>query len=162
RAPFVLVVLLAFTAPAAAQKARRSMQIDDLFRFKRVSAPQISPDGKMVVYAVATVDLENNRSSTNLWLASTEIKGGPPRRLTSTTKSDRSPRWSPDGKRILFESTRSGDSQLWIIDVDGGEARQLTRASTGVSNGTWSRDGKHIAFVSGVWPEFSDKSFKES
>jgi dipeptidyl aminopeptidase/acylaminoacyl peptidase len=161
RLAVTLLCLLAVAAPAAAQQKQRPIQIDDLFRFKRVADPQISPDGKHVVYQVGTVNLEQNKITTNLWLAATDGKT-PPRQLTSSTRADRHPRWSPDGKRILFESTRSGDSQLWVLDMSGGEARQLTTLSTGASNGTWSPDGKKIAFVSAVWPEYSDKPFKES
>src|SRR5262249_39342279 len=148
----VLFLCLLAAAPAAAQQKKRPIQIDDLFRFKRVGDPQISPDGKHVAYQVGTVSLEQNKIITNLWLADTDGKT-PPRQLTSSTKADRHPRWSPDGKRILFESTRSGDSQLWVIDLNGGEARQLTHVSTGASTAIWSRDGKRIAFVSAVWPE---------
>ncbi len=137
------------------------MSVDDLFRFKRLADPQISPDGQWVVYATGTVDMDANRVVYNLWLASTE-KPGLRQQLTAAKKSDRHPRWSPDGKSILFESTRSGTSQLWLIDVSGGEARQLTKISTGASTALWSRDGKQIAFVSAVWPEFSTKPFTES
>jgi dipeptidyl aminopeptidase/acylaminoacyl peptidase len=161
RLAILLLVVVIVTAPAAVfAEGKRPMTIDDLFRFKRVSDPQISPDGKLVVYVVGTVDLDANSISSTLWLAPTDK--GEPRQLTNTTKKDRHPRWSPDGKHILFESNRSGDNQLWIIALDGGEARQLTTISTGASNGIWSRDGKHIAFVSAVYPEYSDKPFKES
>src|SRR5437016_9801480 len=135
-----LLICLAFSSLAAAQD-KRAIEIDDLFRFKRVSDPQVSPDGKLVAYAIATPDLANNKSTSSLWLAPTEK--GEPRQLTQSPKSDRHPRWSPDGKFILFDSTRSGDSQLWLIDVVGGEPRQFTTLSTEASNGTWSRDGKH-------------------
>lgn len=159
-----LVLGFLLAAGLAAQDAkRRPMQIDDLFRFKRLSDPQVSPDGKWVVYEQGTADLEANRVKTNLWICSTDLDKNPsPRPLTSSAKSDRHPRWSPDGKSILFESTRSGTSQLWIIALEGGEARQLTRISTGAATGVWSRDGKQIAFVSAVWPEYSDKPFRES
>src|SRR5581483_12019689 len=75
---------------------------------------------------------------------------------------DRHPRWRPDGKRVLFESNRGGETQLWVIGIDGGEAKQLTTISTGASDAVWSRDGKSIAFVSAVYPEYSEKPFKES
>jgi dipeptidyl aminopeptidase/acylaminoacyl peptidase len=159
RLSIFVLLLLPITAPA--QPARRAMVVDDLFRFKRLADPHISPDGKWVAYAVGTVDMENNRVVYNLWLASAE-QPGLRKQLTAAKKSDRHPRWSPDGKSILFESTRSGTSQLWIIDADGGEARQLTKISTGASTGIWSRDGKQIAFVSAVWPEFSEKPLAES
>jgi dipeptidyl aminopeptidase/acylaminoacyl peptidase len=82
--------------------------------------------------------------------------------LTNTTKKDRHPRWSPDGNRILFESNRSGENQLWAIDINGGEARQLTTISSEAGSGIWSPDGKWVAFVSAVYPEYSDKPFAES
>jgi dipeptidyl aminopeptidase/acylaminoacyl peptidase len=153
----LIVVLVAAPAWAA---PKRPMTIDDLFRFKRVADPQISPDGKTVAYVVTAVDLPGNKTSSSIWLVSTD--GGQTRQLTNTTKKDRHPRWSPDGRQILFESTRSGDNQLWVIDVTGGEARQLTTLSTGASTGLWSPDGQMIAFVSAVYPEYSDKPFKES
>src|SRR5262249_20600662 len=95
--------VVALVVPSAAAE-RRPIKVDDLFRFQRVADPQISPDGSQVVYAVTTVtDATNNKTSSNLWLAATDGKT-PPRRLTTTEKKDSHPRWSPDGKRILFES----------------------------------------------------------
>ena len=155
-----LVFALLAIIPASAQSGKRPLQVEDLFRFKRVGDPQISPDGKQVVYVVTAVDLAANKSTSNLWLASTN--GGEPRALTSAAKKDRHPRWSPDGKHILFESNRSGDTQLWVIALGGGEPRQLTSIATEASTGIWSPDGKQIAFVSAVWPEFSDKPYAES
>lgn len=157
----VLACLVAALSPAAVlADGKRPMRVDDLFRFRRVSDPQLSPDGKIVAYVLAAVDLDKNSSSSTLWLAPTEK--GEPRQFTTTAKKDKHPRWSPDGKRILFESNRSGEDQLWVIDVAGGEARQLTHLSTGASQGIWSPDGKWVAFVSAVYPEYSDKPFKES
>lgn len=141
---------------------RRPMTIEDLLAFRRVSDPQISPDGQSVVYVQATVDLEKNRLFSDLWLA--PVKGGQPRRLTTLPDKNAShPRWSPDGKKILFESNRSGDNQLWVLDLErGGEAEQLTTIATEASNGIWSHDGQSIAFVSAVWPEYSSKPYAES
>jgi len=152
-------LLLALALPASAEK--RPITLADMFAFQRVADPQISPDGKSVAYQVTTVDLEGNKTSTNLWVASLDRKA-PPRRLTTSTKSDRHPRWSPDSAKVLFESNRSGETELWVIDLTGGEARQLTTIATGASNGIWSPDGKTVGFTSAVYPEFSDKPFAEA
>jgi len=73
---------------------KRAMTIDDLFRIQRVADPQISPDGKTVVYVLTSVDPEGNKSKSNLWLADDKSN----RQLTTTEKKDRHPRWRPDGK----------------------------------------------------------------
>jgi dipeptidyl aminopeptidase/acylaminoacyl peptidase len=163
RLAFLWTALFLATLPGVVfAEGKRPMKLEDLFKFKRVSDPQISPDGKWVVYAVGTVDLEGNKIPSALWLAPTDGKGEPRQLTNAPGKKDRHPRWSPDGKQILFESNRSGDTQLWLIGLDGGEARQLTTISTEAGNALWSRDGKQIAFVSAVYPEFSEKPFKES
>jgi dipeptidyl aminopeptidase/acylaminoacyl peptidase len=156
------LALLALPAAVHADGGKRPMKIEDLLAFKRVSDPLINPDGQAVVYVVGEVDLPGNKTSSSLWLAPADGKGEPRRLTNAVGKKDSHPRWSPDGKRILFTSNRSGDDQLWVIDVDGGEAQQLTKISTEAGDAVWSRDGRKIAFVSGVYPETSEKPFKES
>jgi dipeptidyl aminopeptidase/acylaminoacyl peptidase len=161
RAFHVAAVVLLAAAPAAAQN-KRPMTVDDLYAFKRVAAPQVSPDGKFVAYQVGTVSLEANKTTTAIWVAEAGGKT-PPKQLTDPKgKRDAAPRWSPDGKTILFESTRSGSSQLWTVPAAGGEPKQLTEVSTGAATGVWSPDGSHVAFVSAVFPEFSTLPFAES
>jgi dipeptidyl aminopeptidase/acylaminoacyl peptidase len=136
------------------------MSVEDLFEFQRLADPQVSPDGKWVAYTVTTIDLKGNRTRTAIWLASTDQATRHP--LTNPVKHDRHPRWSPDGRQILFESDRSGDQQLWTIAVNGGEARQLTTIATEAGNGIWSPDAKSIAFVSAVFPEYSAQAYSAS
>lgn len=164
RKSFVAVVFaaLALHQPILAADGGRPMQVADLFRFARLADPQVSPDGKLVTYVVTTVDFAANRSSSAIWLAPTVAGTKAPWPLTNSGKKDRHPRWSPDGKSILFESNRSGDNQLWVIALDGGEARQLTTIATEAGGGIWSPDGKSIAFVSSVFPENSPKPYAES
>ena len=98
------------------------MVLEDLFKFHRVSDPQLSPDGTRVVYVVADVLKDENRTNADLWLINADGTGEP-RKLTNSPKRDAHPRWSPDGKWIAFESTRDGDSQIFLLPVEGGEAR---------------------------------------
>ena len=160
RAAVASVALLALVLPARAAD-KRPMKVDDLFAFKRAAAPQISPDGKAVVYQVTTVDLQANKSSTALWLAPADGKAEPKPLTDPKGKKDMNPRWAPDGERVLFESTRSGTPQLWVLTADGA-VTQITDISTGAGSGTWAPDGKSVAFASSVYPEFSEKPFTES
>src|SRR6516165_2038639 len=160
RAACLLFAALLLCSPSVRAEGKRPMKVDDLFRFKRVADPQVSPDGKHVVYTLTTVDLGGNRTTTNLWLASPAT--GETRQLTTTSKHDRHPRWSPNSQSILFESDRSGENQLWLIRVGGGEAKQLTTIATGANTAIWSPDGQWIAFVSAVYPEYSEKPYAES
>ena len=138
----------------------RPMNLDDFFKLERISDARISPDGRHVAYVVTVPSLTDNKSTSSIWIA--EVSTGKTSQLTRSPKRDRRPRWSPDGKQILFESSRGGDNQLWVIPISGGEARQVTKISTEATSAVWSGDGKKIAFVSAVWPEYSDKPFKQS
>jgi dipeptidyl aminopeptidase/acylaminoacyl peptidase len=157
RAALALILGLATSGPVM---AARPITFEDLTAFHRVSDPQPSPDGQWIVYVVADVEYAENRTNSDLWIVPTS--GGTPRQLTRSPRHDRHPRWSPDGKWIVFESNRSGEFQLYTLPVAGGEARGITQISTEANNPVWSPDGRQIAFVSGVFPEFSDKPFAES
>lgn len=152
----VLLVALATALTAAA----RPIELEDLFRLKRVSDPQLSPDGAQVVYVVTEVLKEENATQSDLWLVS--AGGGEPRRLTHSPKHERHPRWSPDGRWIAFESNREGSYQVWVLPVSGGEARRLTSLSTGATQPIWAPSGDKLAFVSAVFPRFSGKPFAEA
>ncbi|MFY7874667.1 MAG: TolB family protein, partial [Pirellula sp.] len=91
------------------------MQLEDLYKFQRLADPQLSPDGKFAVYQVTEIlDPAKNQKQTQLWLV--DLSKQTSRQLTRSGKSDTHPRWSPDGTKILFESNRSGSSQLYVLD----------------------------------------------
>jgi dipeptidyl aminopeptidase/acylaminoacyl peptidase len=146
----IRVLLLVFGLSATTWAGGRPMTIDDLLAVKSVSDPQISPDGKQVVYVVSELDRVTNKSNSDLWLIA--IDGGTPRRLTTSPGADEHPRWSPDGKQISFVSDRGGSSQIWLLPIEGGEAHQLTKLPIDVSGPIWSPKGDKLAFTAEVYP----------
>ena len=149
-----VVTLSAVPSGATAQEAgKHAITFADMIQMHRVGEAQVSPDGKWVAYSVSTPDLDANRGVSNIWIVPTA--GGASLQLTQSGH-DSSPVWSPDGKTIAFLSSRSGDSQVYLLSMDGGEAKPLTHLSTGADNLKWSPDGKTIAFTSGVYPDCKD------
>jgi dipeptidyl aminopeptidase/acylaminoacyl peptidase len=147
-----LFILLA--VPIALGQQKRAITFDDLNGFGRVSAPQVSPDGKTVAFVVTSYRKAENTSNSNIFLV--PIDGGAIRQLTNATKTNNTPRWMPDGKSIAFVSNRDGESQIWVIPVAGGEATKVTAISTEVSGLVVSPDGKFFAFSSDVYPDLPD------
>jgi dipeptidyl aminopeptidase/acylaminoacyl peptidase len=125
--------------------------VHDMLAMDRISDPQVSPDGKHVVFVLRKTDLEANRGRTDLWLVN--VDGSDLRRLTSDPAGDNNPRWSPDNQSIYFLSTRSGSSQVWRIRLGGGEAEQITKQPLDVANLVLSPDGKSMAFSMEVFPD---------
>src|SRR5262249_58952267 len=109
--------LVAGSAGAQAQ-TKRAITFEDMIQLHRVAEPQISPDGKWIAYSLATPDMDANRNASSVWIVPTA--GGAPVQLTQSGK-DSSPVWSPDGKTIAFLSSRSGDSQVYLMSMEGGE-----------------------------------------
>ncbi|MFH0946262.1 MAG: S9 family peptidase [Planctomycetota bacterium] len=141
-----LTCLLLLTAPLSRAADRITPEM--LFDLGRVGAPVISPDGKWLVHAVTRYDLEEDRGNSDLWLLS--LEDGKSRQLTTDPKSDSSPLFAPDGSSIAFLSSRSGQSQVHLIDPFGGEARAVTSVKEGVANFHWSPDGRSLSFTSAV------------
>jgi dipeptidyl aminopeptidase/acylaminoacyl peptidase len=145
----LFVCLLSFPVFSNAQK--KAFTIEDLYRIKAVSDVHVSPDGKSVVYVVAEPDLAKAKRPTHIWMM--DIDGKNARQLTSGTKSESSPLFSPDGKSLLMIASRDGEPNLYLLPLNGGDARRLTNISTGASEPVWSPDGKWIAFSTDVYPE---------
>ncbi|MGE0869520.1 MAG: prolyl oligopeptidase family serine peptidase [Kofleriaceae bacterium] len=140
-------LVLAMSAPQAEAKG---LTIDDMLAMQRVSAPEVSPDGKQVVFSVRDTDLDANRGRFDLWLAN--IDGSGVRRLTAHAENDTDPQWTRDGKQIYFLSSRSGSSQVWRISVAGGEAEQVTKLPIDLNGFDLFPDGKRLVVAMDVWP----------
>jgi dipeptidyl aminopeptidase/acylaminoacyl peptidase len=147
-----LLLICACTCPLlVAQTARRPLKLDDMSRFRNISDPQVSPDGKWVAYTVSTTDVKGDKSSSHIWMIG--IDGSNDRQITfSQDSSESSPRWSPDGKYLSFTSSRPGKArgnQVWLLDRNGGEAMQLTELKGRLQGHEWSPDSKRLALVIG-------------
>lgn len=94
-------------------------------RLARVSDPQLSPDGRLVAYALRETDMAGDRGIGGLWLVPAN-GGAQPVRLTEKVSNASSPRWAPDGRELYFLSDRAGSLQVWKLPLAGGEARQVT------------------------------------
>ena len=147
-----LTALIVFAAASvSAQQGLRAFTMEDLLKARRVSDPRLSPDGKWIAYTVADTDREANRRVTQIYLLPTA--GGEPRQLTSERQSSTSPRWSPDGARLAFVSSREGGQQSWTFEVASGKLERISNISTGADNPVWSPDGRWLAFTSDIYPE---------
>ena len=139
---------------------KKPITVEDLWAIERLGTPSLSPDGAQAVAALTSFSMEENKSSSSLWLLST--LGGRPRRLTSCGDKDGSPRWSPPrkgkGELIAFTARREQqgakdeEAQLYLIAPDGGEAQRAAEVATGVEAFRWLPDGRGLVFVSWVWP----------
>jgi dipeptidyl aminopeptidase/acylaminoacyl peptidase len=135
--------------------ARQRLTPQALWEMKRLGSPQVSPDGRSVVFTVQEWSITKNRSTTNLWLA--DVATGATRRLTTAEASDGSPRWDPQGRRIAFTSRRGDDENpaLYVISVDGGEAQKIVELPLGVREPRWLPDGRGLLCVTTVIPSLA-------
>ncbi|MGH7476130.1 MAG: LpqB family beta-propeller domain-containing protein [Longimicrobiales bacterium] len=141
------VTLLWVLGSAAAAQQPRPMTIVDLIDVPSISDPRLSPDGAQLLYTRTDADWDRNETVTHIWRAGVDGSGAV--QLTNGEDRERSPRWSPDGRRIAFLAERGDDehAQIYLIPNDGGEAHRLSQHATRVSDIDWSPDGQWIYFV---------------
>ncbi|MGH2495507.1 MAG: S9 family peptidase [Ktedonobacteraceae bacterium] len=144
----------------------RTITIEDLYQFKILSRPRMSPDGQRVAFVVTTIDERNHAYRSAIWTI--PAHGGEARRFTSASTNAHSPSWSPDGRWLAFVSDREGEPlgkdatreqkaskgkpQIWLMPAGGGEAHQLTLMPHGASHPQWSPDSSRILFDATVAP----------
>ena len=160
------ILTLSFTlalsgfAQSPTQSQKHPFTFEDMMKLKRVGAPVPSPDGKWVVFDCEDVDLAANTKVSHLWIV--PASGGESRRLNPTPNHEERPRFSPDGKRLIWTSKATDPTQIWMRDFDPnggslvGKPHQVTNISTGADGAIWSPDGKNIVFVSAVYPDCKD------
>src|SRR5438067_1215730 len=156
RLVWVLFAFVLINASASMAQTRRGVTPEDYFAFEFASDPNISPDGKVVVYVVTKIDRAQNRRNSSIWMANTDGSRAP-WQFTTSPQSSNSPRWSPDGKSLAFLSSRPSESsapapaaspnpvagptpaaaagaassdqprnQVYVLSMNGGEAKRNT------------------------------------
>lgn len=156
----LFVVIITIVAPLAAQEIspsagsqKRSITEKDLFNFVWVANPQVSPDGTHVAFTRVTVDEKRTGYESSIWTVATDGVEAPVRMTNG--KHDAQPRWSPDGKHLVFirggdkdETGKPKPGQLAMLSLGGGEAWTITDLPKGAANPVWSPEGRRIAFLS--------------
>src|SRR5688500_6585496 len=140
-------------APAAT--ARRAFTPADWYKVTTLAAPTVSPDGKLVAFTVTTVRESENKRHAEVWVV--PAAGGEATRYTSPSTESSNPRFSPDGKYLLFNSTRPGSTvRTWGLRMDqpGGEAMEMQDHP----NGSVPRDKSFAVWSEPVTPDTSADS----
>jgi acylaminoacyl-peptidase len=118
----------------------------DIFNMEFISDPQISPDGKHIVYVRNFKDVMTDRNLSNLWMINFDGTGN--RALTTGNQNDNSPRWSHDGTKLVFKSNKEDEkTKLYLMDIQSGVSYALTNTKYAPSNMVWSHDDSMLAFT---------------
>ena len=148
----LLTLCLIAALPAVADA--RGLEGRDLAALERVSSPTLSPDGRHLVFAQRSIDLEADSSTTALYVRNLVTRdAAPPKRLTPEGWSVNSPSFSADGTTVYFLSAKDGSQQLYAMPLAGGEPTRLTGFAADVGTYHVSPDGNRVAFSASV---FSD------
>jgi acylaminoacyl-peptidase len=143
------IAMLAPPARAAAPAAPADrLAVQDIFQIELAAEPQISPDGRRVVYVRRFADVMTDSRKSNLWIVNADGAGHRP--LTTGGFSDTSPRWSPDGSQIAYISDRDGSAQIHRMFLDTGQTQKVTSLTSEPSGIAWSPDGRWISFAAHV------------
>ena len=134
--------------------AKRPLSITDFYKIKTAKTPNISPDGKSVLFVINHKDSASNSYRNQIWI--TPLEGGKQEQLTYVGTSNHSPAWSPDGKLMAYLSNAMGSSQIWLMNLETRDTQQLTDLPEGAWQPVWSPDGNKIAFLSET--KFEDRN----
>ncbi|MFN9966514.1 MAG: prolyl oligopeptidase family serine peptidase [Lysobacteraceae bacterium] len=138
-----LLAASSFAAPPVSADNPRGFTAKDLVMLDRVSAPQFSPDGDRILYALRETNWEADRGVGSLWV--TDASGGHGTRLTPADLPANAGAWSPDVAFVYFLSAKSGSMQVWRVPAGGGDAAQVTAYPLDIGSFRLAPDGKAIA-----------------
>ncbi len=138
-------LIFLFVSGLCSAELSNKLELIDIFNLEYVSDPQISPDGKKVVYVRNYKDIMTDRNLSNLWIINYD--GSHNRPLTTGLHNDNSPVWSHDGSKLLYKSNVDGKVRIYLRWMDTGDVSILTNTQKSPGNAAWSKDDKHIAFT---------------
>jgi len=153
----VAALSLAHVPALDAQEPPARLTAMDEFQIQTGTDPQISPDGKKIVYVRRFADPMTDRRYANLWIINAD--GSDHRPLTTGNRNDVSPRWSPDGARLAYLSDTDGKQQIYVRWMDSGQTARITNLDQAPDAINWSPDGKMLSFsalVPGKGPRLAD------
>jgi len=145
---YMALALLALPTASALAEDLRKFSADDVFELEYADDPQISPDGRRIVYERMSNDIMTDRTRANLWIV--DVGGGNHRPLVSGTESASSPRWSPGGDRIAYVRSTDTGTGIFVRWMDTGATALVANLQKSPSHLAWSPDGDWIAFVMSV------------
>ena len=144
----LIMVILFLTVSNYSQTLKKddpkSWTIDDILDQERAGSFDISPDGKQVLWVRSKMDKTENKSISNIFLSSlTEEKTF---QMTRGNYGARSPKWSPDGSKFAFITSREKGkpAQIWLMNANGGEPYKLTSTDKGINSFEWLDKNKMI------------------
>ena len=141
---FILISLLTINTIA---QQKHAMTVEDMWNLKRITSFDLSPDGKSIVFAATSYDLDKNKGNSNVWMISSE--GKYLHAIKNSEVGESAPKFTADGNKIAYEFKNN----IWLCDLDGTNNSQLTDLYTGAAGLVWSKDGKFALFVSSVYPD---------
>ncbi len=138
-------------------QAKRPMTVENLLAAVRVGDPQLSPDGRRVLFTRTTTDPASGRRNADIWTVPSDGSASP-HLFLGGPKADDTPRFLPNGG-VAFMSSRDGATQVYVADADGGNVRAITHLAAGAQGPlVISPDGRRAAFVSDVYPACADET----
>jgi len=143
----IIVTLLLFVAinSLGFGQVQSNLELLDIFNMEYVSDPQISPDGSKIIYVRNFKDIMTDRNLSNLWII--DFDGSNNRPLTTGNHNDFAPKWSHDGKKIVFKSNMADDKmKLYLMWLDTKETMALTNTPQSPGQVSWSYDDSYVAF----------------
>ena len=144
----IIGVSLLCAANTAPVYANDKFVSEDIFQLEYAGDPQISPDGKKIVYVRSVYDNKKDGNKRSFWLY--DLKSGQHTPLFDDEHSYSQPTWSPDSKKIAFTSNVSGSNQLHVYWLAQDKQALLTQLPKSVGNLTWSHDSEQIAFTMNI------------